>query len=108
MPAVRGLEDYLRSLEIIETRPLHELQNCTIGIDVFQWLRSNKFINAEPLHSSLGGIPTTLQYQIHKELHEFHKWKINPVFVFNGLKYSQNSKAPLLSNYLFLSFFFFY
>ena len=95
MPAVRGLEEYLRSLEIVDERPLNELHNCIIGVDVFQWLRSNKFINQEPLHSSLGGIPLTLKHQVFTELHQFHQYRIRPVFVFNGLKYSQNSKAPL-------------
>eukprot|EP00484_Ammonia_sp_Unknown_P030063 CAMPEP_0197027048 /NCGR_PEP_ID=MMETSP1384-20130603/7038_1 /TAXON_ID=29189 /ORGANISM="Ammonia sp." /LENGTH=1006 /DNA_ID=CAMNT_0042455839 /DNA_START=98 /DNA_END=3118 /DNA_ORIENTATION=- len=98
MPAVRGLEDYLRTLEVVESRPLHELQGTTIGVDVFLWLRSNNFINKEALHSALGGLPITLETQVHDQLHEFHKWGINPLFVFNGLKYSQNARAPFSSS----------
>lgn len=98
MPAVRGLEDYLRTLEIVEPRPLHELQKTTIGVDVFQWLRSNNFICKEALHSALGGLPITLEKQVHEQLHEFHKWKISPLFIFNGLKYSQNARAPFSSS----------
>eukprot|EP01084_Bolivina_argentea_P168847 292731_1 len=98
MPAVRGLEDYLRTLEIVEARPLHELQETTIGVDVFQWLRSNNFICKEALHSALGGLPITLEQRVHQQLFEFHKWKIHPLFVFNGLKYSQNARAPFSSS----------
>mmetsp|Transcript_41106 Transcript_41106/g.36278 ORF Transcript_41106/g.36278 Transcript_41106/m.36278 type:complete len:1003 (+) Transcript_41106:126-3134(+) len=98
MPAVRGLEDYLRTLEIVESAPLHELQETTIGVDVFQWLRSNSFICKEALHSALGGLPITLEKQVHAQLFEFHKWKINPLFIFNGLKYSQNARAPFSSS----------
>eukprot|EP01083_Nonionella_stella_P206278 750443_1 len=98
MPAVRGLEDYLRTLEIVEPRPLHELQETIIGVDVFQWLRSNNFINREALHSALGGLPITLEQQVHQQLFEFHKWRIHPLFVFNGLKYSQNARAPFSSS----------
>ena len=98
MPAVRGLEDYLRTLEIVENRPLHELQETIIGIDVFQWLRSNNFISKEALHSALGGLPITLEQQVHQQLFQFHKWKIHPLFIFNGLKYSQNARAPFSSS----------
>ena len=98
MPAVRGLEDYLRTLEIVESAPLHELQETTIGVDVFQWLRSNSFICKEALHSALGGLPITLEKQVHAQLFEFHKWKIHPLFIFNGLKYSQNARAPFSSS----------
>lgn len=98
MPAVRGLEDYLRTLEIVEQRPLNELENCIIGVDVFQWLRSNNFICSEALHSALGGLPLTLEHQVHKQLFKFHEWKIQPLFVFNGLKYSQNARAPFSSS----------
>eukprot|EP00485_Elphidium_margaritaceum_P007507 CAMPEP_0202690400 /NCGR_PEP_ID=MMETSP1385-20130828/5395_1 /ASSEMBLY_ACC=CAM_ASM_000861 /TAXON_ID=933848 /ORGANISM="Elphidium margaritaceum" /LENGTH=1070 /DNA_ID=CAMNT_0049345661 /DNA_START=29 /DNA_END=3241 /DNA_ORIENTATION=+ len=98
MPAVRGLEDYLRTLEIVEARPLHELQNTTIGIDVFQWLRSNNFICRESLHSALGGLPVTLEKQVHEQLNKFHEWRMTPLFVFNGLKYSQNARAPFSSS----------
>ena len=98
MPAVRGLEDYLRTLEIVEPRPLHELQETTIGVDVFQWLRSNNFICKEALHSALGGLPITLEKQVHEQLFQFHSWKISPLFVFNGLKYSQNARAPFSSS----------
>jgi len=98
MPAVRGLEDYLRTLEIVEQRPLNELEHCIIGVDVFQWLRSNNFICSEALHSALGGLPLTLEHQVHKQLFKFHEWKIQPLFVFNGLKYSQNARAPFSSS----------
>ena len=98
MPAVRGLEDFLRTLEIVEQRPINELEHCIIGVDVFQWLRSNNFICSEALHSALGGLPLTLEHQVHKQLFEFHRWKIQPLFVFNGLKYSQNARAPFSSS----------
>lgn len=98
MPAVRGLEEYLRSLQIIESRPLHELKNCKIGIDVFQFLRSNNFSSKEPLHSALGGLPLLLEKLICKQLFLFHKWSIQPLFIFSGIKYSQNARAPFSSS----------
>lgn len=83
---------------MIESRPLNELEGCTIGVDVFQWFRSSNFVNKEPLHSALGGLPITLEYQVFNELNKFYRRNIHPLFMFNGLKYADNARAPFSSS----------
>eukprot|EP00494_Astrolonche_serrata_P028956 UN29223 len=98
MPAIRGLEEFLRNNGCVQERSLSALKNATVGVEGFQWLRSSRILKNDPLHSPLGGLPTSLNQSIKDELARFEKLDIKPLFVFGGLRAPESLKPPITSS----------
>ncbi|KAG7531245.1 hypothetical protein FFLO_04487 [Filobasidium floriforme] len=84
---VRGLEPLLAERRLIQQAPLSALAETRIGIDVSQYLRQilTSESTREPLIAATGGLPIALTAHIEADLRTLDKFRIKPVFVFNGL-----------------------
>jgi hypothetical protein len=72
---------------LIQQAPLSALAETRIGIDVSQYLRQilTSESTREPLIAATGGLPIALTAHIEADLRTLDKFRIKPVFVFNGL-----------------------
>eukprot|EP01083_Nonionella_stella_P182292 655554_1 len=85
MPAVRGLEGFLRDRKLIKTENISALDGSTVGFESFLWLRLQKSFKAEPFQMAIGGQPLTLERSIDSEIKVLEQVKISPIFVFPEL-----------------------
>ncbi|CAO3674388.1 unnamed protein product [Umbelopsis vinacea] len=65
-------------------------ERLKIGINANYWLR--KILPKEPTVVAIGGFPLGLRNAIEKELENFRKHRIQPVFVFQGLNMVRKDK----------------
>eukprot|EP01083_Nonionella_stella_P063246 164351_1 len=100
MPAVRGLEGFLRDRKLIKTENISALDGSTVGFESFLWLRLQKSFKAEPFQMAIGGQPLTLERSIDSEIKVLEQVKISPIFVFSGIVPPRNSahRPPLSSS----------
>jgi 5'-3' exonuclease len=69
---------------LVHREKLAVLENTRIGVDAFTWLKNHVTVS-ELFNAAMGGSPITLFSKIQKEIELFKKYKIKPIFVFNGL-----------------------
>jgi hypothetical protein len=90
------LQTHLQETNLVHSSKLGSLQGLKIGLDAAFWLRSIQKLK-DPFADALGGVPPGLFGMLDRELEQFKKHKITPVFVFEGIVPPLQSQAFQLS-----------
>lgn len=81
---VRHLQTHLADQGLVNSGPLRDLRNVSVGVDAVFWLRSIQALK-DPFADALGGIPPGIFGFVDKELEQFKENNITPYFVFQGV-----------------------
>ena len=81
---VRQLQTHLQDQMLIYSTKVESLRGMKIALDATCWLRSIQMLK-DPYADALGGCPPGLFGVISKELENFAKLNIHPIFVFDGM-----------------------
>jgi len=81
---VRHLQTHLADQGLVNSGPLRDLRNVSVGVDAVFWLRSIQALK-DPFADALGGIPPGIFGFVDKELEQFKDNNITPYFVFQGV-----------------------
>ena len=81
---VRQLQTHLQDQMLIYSTKIESLRGMKIALDATCWLRSIQMLK-DPYADALGGCPPGLFGVISKELENFAKLNIHPIFVFDGM-----------------------
>jgi len=81
---VRQLQTHLQDQMLIYNTKIESLRGLRIALDATCWLRSIQMLK-DPYADALGGCPPGLFGVISKELENFSKHNIHPIFVFDGM-----------------------
>ncbi|CAM0140437.1 unnamed protein product [Umbelopsis sp. WA50703] len=87
---IRHFDIFLAERRLIQTSAVTLLKDQKVGIDASYWLR--KILPKETTVVALGGFPLGLRTAIERELANFKKHRIHPVFVFQGLNMVRKDK----------------
>ncbi|CAO3688983.1 unnamed protein product [Umbelopsis ramanniana] len=87
---IRHFDIFLAERRLIQTSAVTLLKDQKIGINANYWLR--KVLPKEPTVVAIGGFPSGIRTAIEKELENFKKHRIQPVFVFQGLNMVRKDK----------------
>eukprot|EP00761_Pharyngomonas_kirbyi_P010749 gb/GECH01010772.1/.p1 GENE.gb/GECH01010772.1/~~gb/GECH01010772.1/.p1 ORF type:complete len:684 (+),score=105.53 gb/GECH01010772.1/:1-2052(+) len=90
-----ALKRWIELYSLTYQDPLSSLKKLRVGIDAMQWLRSLNFGKKAPLQPGMGGVPFTLEETLDQELEKFRKAEIEPVFVFDGIRYNTKVSSSL-------------
>ncbi|BFZ59465.1 hypothetical protein YB2330_000475 [Saitoella coloradoensis] len=100
---IRGFDAFCQERKLIQASNLSMLKGCSLGIDATYYLQQilTSQQSKEPLTSALGGLPLALRNHINRDLDDFERLNIKPVFVFNGINllkkedpFSRDDKRP--------------
>jgi len=69
---------------MIRREKMQMLYGQRVGIDAVYWLRSIQALK-DPFADALGGVPPGIFGFVDKELDQFRKWNITPIFIFQGM-----------------------
>jgi len=89
---VRQLQTHLQETGLVHQSKMNNLQGMKIGLDAAFWLRSIQKLK-DPFADALGGMPPGLFGMLERELEQFKKQRITPVFVFEGIVPPLQSQA---------------
>ncbi|KAI0630772.1 PIN domain-like protein [Trametes polyzona] len=91
---IKHLDSYLTERKHLQTQPLSVLSDSRLGIDASYYLTTliENPPSREPLLAATGGLPLALSTRIESDLRALEKFRIKPVFVFNGLLPSRRTK----------------
>ncbi|KAI0664444.1 PIN domain-like protein [Cubamyces menziesii] len=91
---IKHLDSYLSERKHLQTHPLSVLSDSRLGIDASYYLSTliENPPSREPLLAATGGLPLALNTRIESDLRALEKYRIKPVFVFNGLLPSRRTK----------------
>lgn len=81
---IRQLQTHLQDQGLIYQGKPESLRGLRVGIDATCWLRSIQMLK-DPYADALGGCPPGLFGIVGKELENFQKLNIHPMFVFDGM-----------------------
>jgi len=81
---VRHLQSHLSDQNLIHQGQLFTLKGLRVGVDAVFWLRSIQALK-DPFADALGGIPPGIFGFVDRELEQFKKCGIIPIFVFQGM-----------------------
>lgn len=81
---VRHLQSHLQEQGLVQPAKLDKLRGVHVGVDAVFWLRSIQALK-DPFADALGGIPPGIFGFVDKELEQFKKYDIKPLFVFQGV-----------------------
>ncbi|KAF8653531.1 hypothetical protein AX16_003915 [Volvariella volvacea WC 439] len=98
---IKYLESYLVERKHLQTLPLSTLSDSRLGIDASHYLQTllDNPLTREPLLAATGGLPLGLAQRIEADLRVLEKWRIKPVFVFNGLVPNKRWKQNAMPDY---------
>eukprot|EP00397_Hematodinium_sp_SG-2012_P009203 GEMP01009279.1.p1 GENE.GEMP01009279.1~~GEMP01009279.1.p1 ORF type:complete len:748 (+),score=144.49 GEMP01009279.1:565-2808(+) len=81
---IRHLQSHLSEQNLINQGNVKQLSGLRLGVDAVFWLRSIQALK-DPFADALGGIPPGIFGFVDKELDQFKKAGITPIFVFQGI-----------------------
>ncbi|CAD7964932.1 unnamed protein product [Amoebophrya sp. A120] len=81
---VRHLQSHLSDQHMIKQEQLGKLSGFRMGIDAVFWLRSIQALK-DPFADAIGGVPPGIFGFVDKELQNFERKGIKPLFVFQGM-----------------------
>ena len=81
---VRHLQSHLQDQGLVHQGKLDRLRGARVGVDAVFWLRSIQALK-DPFADALGGIPPGIFGFVDKELEQFKRYEITPLFVFQGV-----------------------
>lgn len=81
---VRHLQSHLADQQLVHSGKLQRLNGVRVGVDAVFWLRSIQALK-DPFADALGGIPPGIFGFVDKELEQFKRYDITPLFVFQGV-----------------------
>eukprot|EP00494_Astrolonche_serrata_P031311 UN31580 len=81
---VRHLQSHLQDQQLVHQCKIDRLRGARVGVDAVFWLRSIQALK-DPFADALGGIPPGIFGFVDKELEQFKRNDIQPIFVFQGV-----------------------
>ncbi|CEL95401.1 unnamed protein product [Vitrella brassicaformis CCMP3155] len=82
---VRHLQTFLQDQKLVMQNSLENLHGFRVGIDAVYWTRTLSGLK-DPFADALGGLPPAMYGVIDRELDQFKKNNISPVFIFQGMQ----------------------
>ncbi|KTW29683.1 hypothetical protein T552_00891 [Pneumocystis carinii B80] len=98
---IKTIESYTTEYKLFNYQPLSVLKDCRIGIEASYYLKQlvNHLPIKDPLIHATASVPVGLKTRILRDLSILEQNKIEPFFVFDGLRLTSKTKKVPDENY---------